>query len=207
MQFLYIRTGIVGRITTAGKKKVHPLADRSRGLPSVKSPGAGSETMQVQGETKVKGDAKRDTIGKDKKTELREKRAKSGRIARSNRPAFPQWWRGTGFPANPTGRPAIDRPRPEDSGNLAHFFRAIRANNVGMEPTLNPAFSYKPGKMLEGAIISSFGVFRETAAGQLPALQVVLKAVATGPLVGARIIAAVAMFQILFLFAFHTFAL
>jgi len=55
--------------------------------------------------------------------------------------------------------------------------------------------------MLEGAVIGSFGVFREKAARQLPFFQVVGNAVAADSLAGAGFVGAAADPQVSFFFA------
>jgi hypothetical protein len=57
--------------------------------------------------------------------------------------------------------------------------------------------------MLERAVVGPFGVLGKTAGGELPALQVILKALAADALPGAGFIAAIAVLQILVFFAFH----
>jgi len=57
--------------------------------------------------------------------------------------------------------------------------------------------------MLEGTVVGPLGVFGKTAGGELPALQMILQALAANPLPGAGFIAAIAALQVLVLFAFH----
>ena len=64
-------------------------------------------------------------------------------------------------------------------------------------------FFHQTGEMVEGPIISSFGITGETTAWQLAAFQVILQALTADTLSGTRIIAAVALLKILFLFALH----
>lgn len=57
--------------------------------------------------------------------------------------------------------------------------------------------------MLKGTIKSGFRNFGKTAGRKLSAFQVVPNAVTAHAFAGARVIAAVAIFEILFFFAFH----
>jgi hypothetical protein len=57
--------------------------------------------------------------------------------------------------------------------------------------------------MLEGPIISSFGLPWKTTAWQLAPLQVILQALTADAFSGARIIAAVALLKMFFFFALH----
>jgi hypothetical protein len=57
--------------------------------------------------------------------------------------------------------------------------------------------------VLEGTVISRFGIFGKTASRKLSAFQVILNALAAQALPGARCIAAAAMFQVLFFLALH----
>lgn len=66
-----------------------------------------------------------------------------------------------------------------------------------------PFFHYQFGKMLEGAVVSFFRVFRKAASRQLPFGQMIGDAVAADAFAAARVVRAVTSFQIIFFFAFH----
>lgn len=80
--------------------------------------------------------------------------------------------------------------------------RAFKCSPVAKEH-LNPLFHHQSCKMLKRPVKGFFGRIGETAAWKLLSLQVVLKTFAAYALSAARIIAAIAVFQVLFLFAFH----
>jgi hypothetical protein len=61
----------------------------------------------------------------------------------------------------------------------------------------------QPAEMLEGTVIRSFGIHGKTATRKLPALQVVLDALATDAAPGAFALAAATFFGRFFLPAFH----
>jgi hypothetical protein len=56
--------------------------------------------------------------------------------------------------------------------------------------------------MLKGSVIGPFGFRREKAGREFPAVQVIAQAIATGPLFGARFIAAITGFFV-FLYTVH----
>ena len=64
-------------------------------------------------------------------------------------------------------------------------------------------FLHQAGKMIEGPIISSFGLPWKTTAWQLAPLQVILQALTADALSGAGIVAAIALLKIFFFFALH----
>jgi hypothetical protein len=61
--------------------------------------------------------------------------------------------------------------------------------------------------MFKGSVEALLGVCGKTAGGQLPRAQVIGDTFAAYPLLPARLIAAVAPFEILFLSAFHSILL
>jgi hypothetical protein len=64
-------------------------------------------------------------------------------------------------------------------------------------------FGNQPDEMFERAVVGFFGVLRETAPGEFPALEMVLEALAADPFAMASRVGAVAAFEVRGLFAFH----
>jgi hypothetical protein len=61
----------------------------------------------------------------------------------------------------------------------------------------------QPGEMFKGSVIGGLSIFWKTAGRKLPTFQVIADAVAAYAFSGARVIATVAMCEVLFFFAFH----
>jgi hypothetical protein len=88
-------------------------------------------------------------------------------------------------------------------GYLRHWFRSCLQRLSVFPVDLDLFCCNQPAKMLKGTIIGPFSIRGKTATRKLPALQVVLDALAARTPPGAFAIAAGAFFDGLFLPAFH----
>jgi len=70
---------------------------------------------------------------------------------------------------------------------------------------LDPLFDDTFGKVLEGSVVGSFGIFREKASRQLPFGKMIGDAVAADAFAAAWLIGAVALCQVFLFFAVHGF--